>query len=122
MRRTTRLYIRSHFILIYLNDITKVSRLLKLLLFADDTNIFVEHMDIEALIEIVNSELVKLADWFSANRLCLNVSKTNFIIFCSSKKKYNPNLINISLNGHQITQIKHTKFLGVYIDKRLNWD
>ena len=36
--------------------------------------------------------------------------------------KYNPKLINISLNGHQITQIKHTKFLGVFIDERPNWD
>ena len=108
--------------LIYINDITNVSRLLQLLLFADDTNTFLKHRDIKALIKIVNSELVKLADWFSANRLSLNVSKTNFIIYCSSKRKYNPNLINISLNGHEITQIKHTKFLGVYIDERLNWD
>ena len=108
--------------LIYINDITKVSRLLQLLLFADDTNIFLEHRDIKALNEIVNSELVKLADWFSANCLSLNVSTTNFIIFCSSKKKYNPNLINISLNDHQITQIKHTEFLGVYVDERLNWE
>ena len=74
------------FFLIYINDITNVSRLLQLLLFADDTNIFLEHRDIKALIEIVNSELVKLADWFPANRLSLNVSKTNFIMFCSSKK------------------------------------
>ena len=63
---------------------------MQLLLFADDTNIFLEHRDIKALIEIVNSELVKLADWFSTNRLSLNVSKTNSIIFCSSSKKYNP--------------------------------
>ena len=47
--------------------------------------------------------------------LSLNVSKTNFIIFCSSKQKYNPELINISLNDHQKTQIKYTKFLGVCI-------
>ena len=79
-----------------------------------------EHSDIKALIEIENLELVKLADWFSANRLSLNVSKTNCIIFCSNKKKYNPNLINISLNGQHITQIKHTKFFGLYIDERLN--
>ena len=75
---------------------------------------------VKALIEIVNSELVKLAEWFFANRLFLNVSKTNFIIFCSSIKKYKSNLINISINGHSITQIKHTKFLGVYIHERLN--
>ena len=102
----------------YINDITNVFRLL---LFADDTNIFMEHRDIEAHVTRINSELVKLADWFPANRLFLNVSKTNFIIFRSSKKKYNPTLINISLNAHQITQI-YTKFLGVYIDERLNWE
>ena len=101
--------------LIYITDITNVSTLLQLLLFADDTNIFLEHMDIEALIATVNSEFVKLAGWFSANRLSPTVSKTNFIIFYSSKKKYNNNLINISLNSHHITQIKHTKFsLCVY--------
>ena len=111
----------SIWFLIYINDITNVSRLLQLLLFAEDTNIFLEQMDIEALVATVYSALVKLADWFSANRLTLNVSQTNFIISCSSKRKYNPNLINISLNRHQITQIKHTKFLGVYIDERLNW-
>ena len=76
--------------LIYINDITNVSRLLQLLLFADDTNIFFEHRDIKALIETVNSELVKLADWFSANRLSLNVSKTNFIIFVVVKRNIIP--------------------------------
>ena len=37
----------------------------ELLLFADDTNIFFEHRDIEALVAKVNSELVKLAGWFN---------------------------------------------------------
>ena len=101
--------------LIYINDITNVSILLQQLLFANDTNIFLKHRDIDALVATVNSELVKLAGWFSANLLSLNEPKTNFIIFCSSKKKYNLNLINISLNDHQIIQIKHTKFLSVCI-------
>ena len=46
-------------ILIYKNDITNASRLLQLLLFADHTNIFLDHKDIEALVATVNSELVK---------------------------------------------------------------
>ena len=36
--------------LLYINDITNVSRLLQLLLFADDSNIFLERRDIKALI------------------------------------------------------------------------
>ena len=69
--------------LIYINDITYGSRLLQLLLFADDTNIFLEHRDIKALSEIVNSELVRPADWFSENRLslmCLKLTSLYFVV------------------------------------------
>ena len=48
--------------------------------------------------------------------------KTNFIIFCNSYKHYDSNLVKIILSEHVIEQCKHAKFLGVYIDERLNWD
>ena len=38
--------------------------------------------------EIVNQELCKLCYWLTANRpLTLNINKTNFVVFCSSKRK-----------------------------------
>ena len=40
--------------LIYINDITNISRLLNLLLFADETKIFMQHRDINALVAYVN--------------------------------------------------------------------
>jgi hypothetical protein len=107
--------------LIYINDIVNVSNLLQLILFADDTNIFLKDKNIEALVDIVNAELIKLTNWFTANRLSLNVKKTNFIVFCNPNKKYKLNSVNILLNGNKIEQISHAKFLGVYIDERLNW-
>ena len=57
------------------------SKILRFIIFADDTNIFYAHNDIKTLIETVNSELKFLRNWFRANRLSLNISKTNFILF-----------------------------------------
>ena len=69
--------------------------MLHLILFADDTNIFLRNENIVNLVDIANTELKKLTDWFIANRLSLNVAKINFILFCSSHKYYDSNLVKI---------------------------
>jgi len=74
--------------LLYINDIASVSKILHLILFADDTNIFLSNDDINVLISILNQELSLINNWFLANKLSLNISKTNFIIFCSNQRKY----------------------------------
>ena len=69
-------------------------------LFADDTNIFFELNDLEKLQKIVNTELKKLVTWLNVNRLALNVSKTNFVIFKPINK---PNKsVTIGINGKAI--------------------
>ena len=52
-----------------------------LVLFADDTNLFVSHFDCTTLMNLVNSEMLKFSDWFKANKLSLNIQKSNYIIF-----------------------------------------
>ena len=108
--------------LIYINDIVNVSSLLHIILFADYTNLFLSGRSIDELVSVVNKELEKIADWFKANQLSLNISKTNFIIFCNSKKKYDSSNLKVILNNIAIQQVNHVKFLGVYIDEHLNWD
>ena len=81
--------------------------MLHLILFADDTNTFLCNKNIENFIAIAKTELKKLTDWFIANRLSLNVVKTNFILFCNSHKYYDLNLAKIILSGHVIEQIQH---------------
>jgi len=107
--------------LLYINDIAYVSPHLHLILFADDTNIFGQHKNLQQLITLVNDELVHLSEWFVANRLSLNIKKTNFIIFSSSHKRVPINLPNLSINGNVIERVKYARFLGVYIDERLDW-
>ena len=62
----------------YVNDVPTVSSLTQSLLFADDTTIFCSHKDPNQLISIVTNELTKISIWLTANKLPLNLSKTNF--------------------------------------------
>ena len=69
--------------LLYINDMAYISKLLTFILFADDTNILYSNSNIWELERIVNTDLLKLSDWFKANRLSLNIQKTNFMLFGS---------------------------------------
>lgn len=104
--------------LIYINDLTKVSSLIKVILFADDTNLYMSGHNLQHLVEVFNSELCKLESWFKVNKLSLNVSKTNFMLF-GKKRETLP--IVLKLCGLEITRVFVTKFLGVLIDQNLNW-
>ena len=51
------------------------------ILFADDTSCFIEGTDLADMCVQLSSEMNKLSTWFKTNRLSLNVSKTNCMIF-----------------------------------------
>ena len=72
--------------LIYINDIINVSELLHSILFADDTNLFAFHRDLNSLVDLINKELKVLSLWFKVNKLSLNVDKTVFMVFTSNQK------------------------------------
>jgi len=109
--------------LIYINDLPNVSPIMFFILFADDTNVFFSHSSLQTLTQVVNTELTLVADWFSANRLTLNLDKTNFILF-KSHRKIGPSddSLRLSINGIPITKVSSTKFLGVHVDQHLTWN
>ena len=55
----------------------------KYILFADDTNLLRCDRDLNELVRMTNGRLEQLQTWFSVNRLSLNISKTNYMIFCN---------------------------------------
>lgn len=110
--------------LIYINDIANTSQLLSFILFADDTNIFYSHKNFDTLVTTLNSEISKVAQWFSCNKLSLNISKTNFIKFRPYKSADigNASSCHIHIDGMPIVENKSTKFLGITIDSTLSWN
>ena len=104
----------------YINDLCSVSKVLELILFADDTNIFYSHTDASYLMEVVNLELEKITCWFYTNKLSINVKKSNFIIFRPTQNRQTLDLA-FSISNYSTDRFKEATFLGVNLDEHLTW-
>ena len=62
----------------------------------------------------------KLQLWLNVNRLSLNISKTNFVIFHPFNKPLK-HQITLKIQKTAISQKKHIRYLGVIIDSTLTW-
>jgi len=80
--------------LIYVNDICNSSKILNFFLFADDTNLLYSDRNLMRLESILNDELDNVSDWLIANKLTLNLKKSNFVIFHPPQRKidYQPSI------------------------------
>ena len=96
------------------------SGLLTFHLFADDTNLYFSSKSLNHLETILNCELKSVTEWMKCNRLAVNISKTNFILFHSSKLKPNQSL-RIKIDDVYIKQVDSTKYLGITFDSNLTW-
>ena len=106
--------------LIFINDLTNVSKHLIFYLFANDTNIYFELTDLLQIQKVVNREFRKVRKWPEANWLALNIDKTNFVIFHSQQRKITDNIV-LRFGRKSIKQESYVKFLGILLDSHLSW-
>ena len=104
--------------IIYTNDLPNALRHSRCILFADDTTLYYSSKNMQNTITKISEDLNNLTEWFKANKLSLNVSKTNYIIFSRSNHIVTDTL---KIGDEIINNVSNTKFLGVIIDSRLNW-
>ena len=69
-----------------------------------------------------NEDLKNVRNWLSANKLNLNIAKTEYVLIGS---RYRINSLDvqpsINIDKQSVKRVKHTKVLGVQIDEHLNW-
>ena len=109
----------------YIKDITNTSTLLDFLLFADDTTILYSSSDIVSKIPVINRKLSEVSNWFKANKLSVNATKTNYMIMgtqhMTSMEDQSVSNVDIILDKTKLKRVDKTKFLGVTIDENLSW-
>jgi len=103
--------------LVYIKDINNAVPGEKLKLFADDTNLFVQGPDICHASDHTNLLLSKLHSWFVANKLTLSLPKTCYTVFGKSRN----DTCVLKLTDYKLQQVDHCKYLGLYLDKNLDW-
>ena len=107
--------------LIYINDLHKSIRFSKTYHFADDTSIIQSNPLLDRLSKQVNKDLSNLSNWLRANKLSLNVKKTELVIFRPRKLKIDHSF-KFKLDGKRLVRTHSVKHLEVLIDEHLLWN
>ena len=109
--------------LIHINDLPNCLSLGSPRMYADDTNVTFAASDMLGLETRINTELKSINLWLRANKLSLNVAKTEFMVISSRQKlqSLNDKTININVEGVKINQTDNNKALGLDIDENLSW-
>lgn len=106
--------------LLYIMNIPKHKVVSHYNIYADDTNLIAKAKTLGELENILNKDLQVLSDWLDSIELCINVRKTNYIIFKTPKKKYTS--VTLKIKDNIIENVQSVKYLGIIIDEYLKWD
>ena len=109
--------------LLYVNDLPNCLDQAEPSMFADDTNISTSAGSVEKLETQLNIELDKIYRWLVANKLTLNVSKTEYMIIgsCHNLGKIDKDPV-IKIGSETVNRVHTSKSLGVIIDDKLKWE
>ena len=85
-------YLRAYIIFIYINDLPCASNLFHGVFYANDTTHFstigypipLRHLNVN---DQLNQELLQMYEWLSANKLSLNINKTECVVLYPYQKR-----------------------------------
>ena len=92
--------------------------------YADDTQLYISFsckQPLEAISKL-NSCLADIRRWIITNKLKMNDSKTEFIVFRSPQLEFNLNGLSVNVGKSMTTQSSNERDLGVIFDQFLNVD
>ena len=108
--------------LIYVNDLGHTLNASNHFLYADDTVIFHSGKNINVITNTLQADLNSYGSWCKANKLTINTKKSNFVIYGTNQKLAHIRDCQIKLNNEPLARTHSYKYLGVYLDERLNFN
>ena len=106
--------------LIYINDFHNPIRFSQPLHFADDTCLLHIQKKVYKLKKSLNKDLKELSFWLNADKISLNVAKTEVILSKTKNKPYNTEL-RLKLCRKILNRMNYVKYLEIKIDQNLKW-
>jgi hypothetical protein len=109
--------------ILYINDMCHSAPNATFIHYADDTTISITDHDQFNLVHTVNNALQSIDVWLQCNKLSLNIGKTYYLLFSN---KINSLPSDIKIRNIPIKELddpieKDVKFLGIYLDNKLNF-
>lgn len=108
--------------LIYISDMPNAIKHGTTISYADDTTILISNNNFEDLYIQAYENMNSLMEYLNVNKLKINLQKTKYILFRPNSKR---NVLDIPpkliIDNTEIIEVNSTKFLGVFIDSKVNW-
>lgn len=101
-------------------DMIKVALDLDYLLFADDLVFFYDSRNLHEIITKLSDNLTRLDDWCKNYGMQINYDKTKWMLFNRSKQSPEETM-TVSCNGSVIEKVEEFKYLGLWVDRKLNF-
>ena len=102
----------------YINDLVNISKF-ETRLFAEDTALLLNNVDLKTFNETVNLELAAVANWLKINKLSLNYPKSHYLLIQPSKKQSISYDFKVNIGGTKTTRCRSARYLGVILDDEL---
>ena len=106
---------------LYINDLHNAVKHSLTFHYADDTNLLLISESLKQINSYVNHDLSLITEWLRANRISLNTSKTEIVIFKPNNKEIKKHL-NFRVSGQLIKATDKVKYLGLIFQENLRWD
>ena len=106
--------------IIFINDLNLSVTSSKVHHFSDDTNLLLINKLLKKINSLINHDLALLVQWLRANKISLNTSKTEIIIF-RPKHKIITKHLNFRISEEKINLSTTVKYLGVILQEHLEW-
>ena len=109
-------YLGPLLFILFCNDIQMLPNYSTIIMFADDTTLMFNHKNVKFLKYALEHDMSILTEWYQANKLSLNINKTILVKFWPDGENF-----DIKVDGVNIVNSSHTKFLGIMVDDCLTW-
>ena len=106
---------------LYVDDLTNVLNHCKVSLYADDTCIYVENKNVNALVNNLNDDLSAINKWLGKNKLALNVKKCEFLLVGSRNRIRKIDVPDVCIGINVIKRVTKIRYLGIVLDEYLDW-
>lgn len=107
--------------LIFINDLFQCDFNGVLQLFADDATIVYGELDFNTLYLRMSDDLGRLNDWMTRNRLSINFTKTNFILYYLRNTDTTDSFNHLCFENFKVNRVDKAKYLGLILNTSLSF-
>ena len=104
---------------LYVNDLNLAAQSCDIFQYADDSTLLIKSKrDNNSFVAKAELAVTSVLNWFAANRLCINVRKTNFIVFGKERRQ----ITALRIGNEIVPKSDRVNVLGLRMDSDLHWN